>query len=494
MNHARRTVPAVLLLLVGLLTGGCPRTNYLVDLTPRGTEVERRLVFYQAGEEEPLDTTNYAAPPADKLAAVARAHPAGRVATNTLPYTVQGRFGARLPADLGGGGGYTNILTDLGGAGFYLERFQGNDDVSGRIAQIQKAADEWVDLLLGWSRQELRDARGYRQWRRFLDGDFRRDFRNLCLHWWLVEADLVRRSPTPEEAGVRFLQYLTERGYANLTELPQLFALVTANDDGRTQLAWLQRQVASRMGVAANQPIPVELEFLADPVRMAASWDRYLQTTERYRALARHWEREKMAHEIDTLRHRWAVWQGRTNTPPVPAAPGRPDPGAVTEAVAKQLLTYPLFGTDDRIVVRLALPGAPIRSNGKWDAATGRLVWESARTADPDSPRWPGFGYAQWSVPDVAAQTRPFGRVVLKGDALSQYCLWRAALRPGPAREWGNFLQTLQPGTNLTAQVDKFRFQGEPATPPKQPVTTGRPPPSSEMVRQLLAEALKPEP
>ena len=64
--------PAALLGL-GMLTG-CPHNEYIVELTPRGNVIERKVTFYRA------DGTNDQVFPADELAAIIRFYPSGGVA------------------------------------------------------------------------------------------------------------------------------------------------------------------------------------------------------------------------------------------------------------------------------------------------------------------------------------------------------------------------------------------------------------------------------
>ena len=72
--------------------------------------------------------------------------------------------------------------------------------------------------------------------------------------------------------------------------------------------------------------------------------------------------------------------------------------------------------------------------------------------------------------------------MALTGDALNQYCLWRASLDAGQGGEWDAFLAGLQPGAGLLKQIDAFRFPGETNTPP---------PSLSNCPRELFKAALK---
>jgi len=137
-----------------------------------------------------------------------------------------------------------------------------------------------------------------------------------------------------------------------------------------------------------------------------------------------------------------------------------------------------LGGDTDHLTVKLALNRAPNHTNGKWQE--GRVVW----TADLDVNRaLPAFCYATWSNPDASFQTEHFGRVILDGDELSEYCLWRSRLGEQPTREWESFLADLQPGPELKKRLEAFQFAAGPV--PKAGATN-----QMEIGCKLLIDAL----
>jgi hypothetical protein len=363
-----KTSSALCLILPALLVTGCPCNQYVIDLTPRGDIIERKLLFYRQDGTDTNGAPNYRSFPSDELAEITRRYPPGGVTHNGDSHTATGQFGRSLPPDVGGAGCYTNVTTTLGSAGFYLERFRGNDDVATETAKRLQAADQLTDLVIGWSRMELKHERGYKDLRQFLDVDFRRDLRNLSLYWWMLQTAQVARSETPEEFAVRFGQYLAERGYVKTEDLPGLFRM-SVDDDQKPLAKIIQRLIAAKLGVPKSGPMPRALVFLADPVQLTNSWEKYLRTTDQYRALLRQWEKEKIARKIGSLgQHLRALYDKRyrTNGPPAaPAAPGAPMPSEVVSELMVDLLEIDLFGTDDHLTVRLSLPSPPSRSNGK---------------------------------------------------------------------------------------------------------------------------------
>ena len=77
-----------------------------------------------------------------------------------------------------------------------------------------------------------------------------------------------------------------------------------------------------------------------------------------------------------------------------------------------------------------------------------------------ESFMWLPF-YAAWATPNDEGQIARFGKVVLKDENLSQYCLWYHGLSPAERREWDLALARLQPGDDHRAALEAFRFMGE---------------------------------
>ena len=172
------------LAVMALVVTGCPRNEYIVQLKPQGNRIERTLVFYREdGVNTNTGAPNYQPFDATELAAITALYPAQGLTNDGGRHVVRGEFTNELPDDVGGAGAYTNLTTSLGAAGFYVERFRGNDNLAGMTEQRFKAADRLADLFVGWSRMELGRERGYDTLRQFLDVDFRRDLKNLGEYW-----------------------------------------------------------------------------------------------------------------------------------------------------------------------------------------------------------------------------------------------------------------------------------------------------------------------
>jgi hypothetical protein len=433
--HKRLLAP---LALLAVLLTGCPRNEYIVVLKPQGNTIERTLTYYRVDLGESNKVNSYQPFPTVEMGEINSFYPAEGITNDGDRHTVHGVFTNAMPNDVGGVGTYTNLATSLGIAGFYVERFRGNDDLAGITEKHAKAANRLADLILGWSKSELGTEPGYANLSRFLDVDFRRDLKNVGAYWW--EGNLVDgyRTNGAEEFAVRFGQYLVERGYLQIGDIPMLFRSATDKDDSKLSLL-LQRLVARKLGVPDSRPLPASLAFLASGDVREKSFEKYLATTEEYREKLKQWEKDR-------------------ETKPDLA---KPEP-AVDDEV-KDFVDFDLFGNpNDRLRVELQLPVAPAHSNGRWDEAGKQVVWDTNIVDRTNSARLPVICYASWAEPAESFQTRHFGKVALAGDELTGYCLWRSSLDEKKAGEWDAFLAGLQPGGQLTNSLRTFRFSDEP--------------------------------
>jgi hypothetical protein len=463
-KHSLYKCLPIVLAAVALVVTGCPHNQYIVQLKPRSNIIERTLVFYREdGVNTNTGAPNYQTFDAAELAAIISLYPAQGLTNDGERHIVRGEFTNELPDDVGGAGAYTNLTTSLGEAGFYVERFRGNDDLAGMTERRFKAADQLADLIVGWSRMELGRESGYDKLRQFLDVDFRRDLKNLSAYWWEGQLASAYKTNANEEFIVRFGQYLFERGYFTFGEIPGLFRAVSG-DDSQALLRQIQRLVASKMGVPETKPVPASLAFLADETMMEKSFDKYLAGTALYRAKLKQWEKDKKLKP--DLK--------------------RPEPSEVVGDAFGNLVEFDLFGKPDHLAVRLLLPSSPVHSNGRWDEALKQVIWETDIEDRTNASHFPFSCYASWAQADQEYQKEHFGRVVLTGDELTQYCLWRSSQDKQKGGEWDAFVASLQPGSGLVARIDAFRFPGEP-----DQTGTNKIHRSSVYPRELLKTALR---
>ena len=428
--------------LLCVVVTGCPHNDYTVELKPTASAVERTLTFYQA-DGGTNGVPNFIDFSTNKLADITRVYPPDAVKPDGKRFVATGAFAGSMPNDVGGAGFYTNLITSLGSTGFYLERFRGNDDVAGRTEEKFRTADKITDLVVGWALSEFGRERGWKNLRKFLEENFRHDLKNAGLYIWTGEVCALSDTNAPEEFVARFVQYLLERGYLLLSDAPALYScsidsIFTDGGDQTALLRLIQRLAAEKMGNPASAPLPKSFAVLADSAALKTSWSNYLAMTDLYRAKVKEWEHEK-------------------KTDPKLE---RPKPG---EVVLKDLFgqsgNFGGGGSADHLTVKLALNRAPDHSNGKWQ--DGKVVWDAS--LEPDRAL-PVLCYARWSSPGEPWQTAHFGKVILDGDDLAQYCLWQNGLDAKTAGAWENFLAKLQPGDELKAKLVTFKFNGQSAS------------------------------
>jgi hypothetical protein len=436
-----KTLP---LAAMALVLTGCPHNEYIVQLQPHGSSVERTLVFFREdGEDEKTGVPNYKFFDSDELAAITALYPAHGRTNEGKRYTIRGEFSNAMPGDVGGSGVYTNLVTSLGETGFYMERFRGNDDLAGMAEKRNKAADRISDLFVGWSKLELGHEHGYDKLRQFLAVDFRRDLKNLSEYWW--EGQLVNSYKTnaTEEFFMRFGQYLFERGYFTLAEVPGLVrdASGTSDEDIFPLYRRVQRLVARKMGVPDSAPVPAALAFLYNEDSMNKSFEKYLVGTDLYRARLKLWKADKSRKPEDK---------------PPPAMKIMED--AMDDLIDWQIME---MYEPDHLVVRLSLPTAPDHSNGRWDEARKEEVWDSTIQSGTNAVHLPVTCYASWMWANEEFQKAHLGRVGVTGGELMQYCTWRGCLDAQRGAEWDAFLAGMKPGGSWWRQLEAFRFSGE---------------------------------
>lgn len=453
---------------MAFMVTGCPHNDYTVELKPQGKVMERTVTFYQADGADTNGIPNYQAFNAEELAVIAALYPTNGLTVAGERHTVRGEFTNTMPGDVGGAGVYTNLATSLGEAGFYVERFRGNDDIAGLVETRLNAAGQVADWMVGWSQSALGREPGYARLHQFLDVDFRRDLKNVSAYYSAGQLAGEYSTNAAEEFAVRFGQYLEERGYFKLGEVPNLFREMSGNDSSAL-LRRLPRLVAGKMGVPETEPVPAALAFLADETMMENSFSNYLAGTDAYQASLRQWEADRKLN---------------------PDAK-RPDPwDAAGQTGNSLLLGFNLFGgTPDHLAVKLSLSAAPIHGNGRWDAAAKQEVWESDIPCRTNLTALPVSCYASWVQADEAFQTAHLGKVALGGDDLTGYCLWRCSLDAKRGEAWDAFLTGLEPGTGLMKQLDAFRFSDESdqaGTNNQQTISM-----TSKYARELLQGVLK---
>jgi hypothetical protein len=207
-------------------------------------------------------------------------------------------------------------------------------------------------------------------------------------------------------------------------------------DDDKHLLEVIRQKIVAR---ARDDLFADSLTFLATPESLKRSLDKYLETTPEFQQLLDEWQ--KQLREDPTL--------------------ARPDSFDVIGLYSDVLLTGAILAGGDQLTLRLKTGREPVVTNGNWSLKYRRVSWPKQFLPQPGQP--PQLSYAAWDQPDAAAQESHFGKVVLQGESLIEYCLWYHGLTEVERQEWDAFADTLRPGDELAGKLKTFRFLHEPA-------------------------------
>ena len=195
-----------------------------------------------------------------------------------------GTFSGATPQDIGGAGSWSRFKSEMGDLCLYVERFRGNPDQAAVLARAAYCADQLAELVALWFAAEMKDEPRLATLLTFIRGPFRG---RTCAMSPFISGCRRRRGTGAgggeghaEEFAVQGAQFLAERGYLKVEDLPVLLGAMSRQQDRDvTQaLRLIQRQVATRMGVPQDQPTPDSLGFLGDVKRATESYERFRKT------------------------------------------------------------------------------------------------------------------------------------------------------------------------------------------------------------------------
>lgn len=417
-------------------SAGCQDHNrYEIELQPEGGEMVRTLTVWRVPENRSRDRF----PPAE-LKDIAGLYPPELPAAPGR-HVFRGRFGPKMPADVGGNGDYHFTATPMGTAAVYVERFRGNDDVEQHIDDRRRASDELTGLLVGWFQSKIGRDRNFPRIRKFLDGEFRRDLRNLSHYWAMARASRQQEASLRQEYWVRAAMYLVEHGYFRLEEIPAAIHIESTNDAAQ-QLRFVIDLLSRKISPEDQPSVAQSLSFLVDTSQAEKSLDEYLRSTPQYRRREQLWRR---AQATD------------------PTAPP-PDPkDIVVELVSRLFFGLDLLSQNDELRVALSPPVQPFATNGIWLSASNQVIWTASIA---QANELPVLAYATWSVPDVPFQQTHFGGIALSGEDLANYVAWYTGLAARQRDEWDAFLSALKPGEGLREAIEGFAFSSAGGEPP----------------------------
>ncbi len=456
-----------------VLLTACEFTEFEIDMEVDGTELVRRLVTRRVEVDHGEKVIHTY--PADVLRRIATAY--GVDVPDPVPGSPSftGRFRGKTPDDVGGTGHLMIHQAPMGRLLAYSEQFRGEADPGVVLDRSFWAADQWIDLNIGWLRSEIGDQAGWDRIRTLLDQNLRRDLKNLVAMFFLTvgpDARLNKRAGEgpdgEEELLIRALHLLVQQGYLTDEDTPKLFRSMNLSGDRALDagLLVLRRAIVRATGLSEDEAAVDSLITLFGSDEVESSLARYIETTDP-------WEERLANWEADRQKNPGAV---------------RPEPSALRDDLLSEMIGSSLvFGTDDHLTVRLRCPTAPHRTNGRWDAASQKVEWKGTPA---HKGQLPSMAYAFWTEPDRAFQEERFGRVLLVGEDLEKYVLWYRGLNPAERGQWDALVKGLQPGADALARIRSFTFQRPKEKPVKNPLPKDDVP-QKEPGRDLLLEALK---
>ncbi len=401
-------------LLLVVLVGGCDDERYSIEMKPRGDGVERKLVV------------------SGKFSDETRARISGLYGKQIDVNSFVGTFVENLPNDVGGAGYYIRFGSQMGESMVYCERFKGDNNLSESVEQVQLIAERFVDFLVGWLAYELGDDPNFVRLKDFFDDRVRNDARNVVIFWWLGDVLSPYDENASRTATMRVKHYLVEQGYFDWKEA---LLLDCSYKDEELRLLSLRRIVSDKMGYSCGKTAGGRLGFLSNAEVADESMQGYLQTTDYY------------LKEMEE-------WEGRKKEPNE-----KPPEIDFDDYVMRDIdFDYDLFGTGQRVEVKLLCKDKPFESNGKWDPNTMHVGW-AAKIAG--AGKLPTLFYARCSEPNEEFQKEHFGKLVLSEKALAEYCSWRDSLNEENEREWDSFVADLDPNQDLEEEIGTFRFPDE---------------------------------
>lgn len=449
---------------------GCDHDEYTIQMTPRGGEMDRLLVV--AHVHNPSEKgKDIVLPSQQEIDRLSKLYFTSKIGPNSVVFS--GAFKERLPADLGSRWGwYTEFAGTVGSLRVYMESIRGDDDLAGGIEKNFKGIDRYVDVLIGFAKSEFGKDPAYGRMDVFLDREFRKDVKNLQMLAWLacvqdsaIQDGQNRNQAILMETAARAVEYLLDRGYFKPKNAPILVkAFMGGSNEQITAAKIFWRGLVVDKLALPEGPMRNWLLSMPDHTEEAQkSFEKYVSQLPDYRKAVEQTRKENK----DLTPEQWL------------------------NSGFNMLGSFlHLLATDDSISIVLACDSQPIAANGRWDPVKKQVTWSLTVENSP----MPLQCFAVWAQADEKFQTRHFGKVVLAGYELVEFCLWREILSPLQKKELDEFLSRQAPGKQLVAQLEAFRFS-EAAMAPVPPATQ----PTSQAADQpiegvkLILDELKPK-
>jgi hypothetical protein len=456
---------------------GCDETIYKIELTPKGDKLIRTLTVWREGdspekgllfggmptslpanEKERLKITNNADKiivkpmDSDELTAVAMAYSKKKPEGGARKHKFTGTFASVMPNDVGSSGRFLRYESKMGIASSYIERFRGNDRPGEAIEASLKAVDEVTNLLIGYLETQLGKETEFPKLRKFMDTELRKDLKNISAYSYLLsstsrlnwlDATKDDQEILGQEVMARVVAYIIERRYIETSDIPFLKRHFSLDEEDKAAQAMILNRIAAKAGITDSKFIARLTSMLTDRNNLETSFNAYIQTTPQYKKLIKE------------------LIKGQKLANAEPYAPQQDT--QASERVVKPLLEKAvhiqfLGGWDvSRLDIQLTLPVKPAITNGKWNAKDRTVKWNGKLTKRNEATTFlPEICYALWYEPDEKFQTARFGKTILSGKQLMNYCLWRNGLTADKAKLWDAKMMKFKPGDSLDeADSDK---------------------------------------
>lgn len=373
----------------------------------------------------------------------------------------------RTPDDVGGTGEVAWFKADMGSAWAYLERFRGDQDPASTLQSRLQAADTLACVVAGWARARLRGRKDFDKLGAYLDGDFHKDLKNLSLFIWMTGAVRGMRTPQESEPSTAepdvhsgslpislssgqldvvavVVQYLIEHEYLDLEDAPIVMRVFGKSDVQRVSLfkgLW-RKFLTKKIGLTNKDLIEHLVSIFDRQDEVQESFEEYVRNCKQYKD--------------------YVAGPPKPQPEGGPSFYNKPTASGFMGTLLGMAFTPPgmnLLNTDDELRLTLATCDAPVLTNGTWSKKTGKISWvrrlrpAGSLVGDP----LPAVCFAAWARPNEKFQETHFGKVILRGRPLLEYCLWRNSLTAKQAKEWGVLMASLKPGT-ASSQAASFRF------------------------------------
>ncbi len=424
----------VWILAIGcVVAGGCSQNHYQVRMTPTDSGFDRELTCWTENTGEPREPRAMSSEELAKIEACYGSSPRSEEEGRSV---FHGKFTVETPQDLGGAGRLERIETSLGTLWVYVERFRGNDDLESELTKRREAVDTLVDLILGWLRKEFGEEAKFERLEGFVNGNLRRDLKNLAVYLWAAEANSQGEMETNGTIE-RLWLFGRERDYLTLHDVAAIMRSQETSDPALV-LEIVARLVARELEV---DPTSGTLSIFRAPQRLESSWSDHIRGSDYYAECVRK-EQEKSA-------------KADKDKSPTPGE-------AVIELLLEAFIHFDL-ASDDMLEVTLDAAMKPISTNGIWNEAEKTVTWNESMWARPALPT---VCSATWAVPDTKEQRKRFGDVVLTAQDLAGYAMWHESLSEQEAEQWEKVLAECHGGESWQETVKTFQFDEK--TPAKE--------------------------